>query len=603
MIDFILKSTFCLALLYGVYFFFLEKEKMHHFKRFYLLFSLAFSLIVPFITFEVIVESVAVISQDIIIPTTIDSPAIIEEKTNYLPIVLWSLYGFATAILATRFILNLIKIKQKISTNSTEKIQNSTLVLLNERVLPHTFLNYVFINKNDYENRKIENELYTHELTHAHQKHTLDILFIEILKTIFWFNPMFILYKKAIQLNHEFLADEKVVRSYNNVPFYQNLLLEKASWNSNFYLASNLNFLVTKKRLIMMTKTASAKIMLLKKIALLPLFSGLVYFLCVETVAQQKSEIPTYRPQKATDKTRDEYFAGVQIKVYKSAVKSKNGILKGDIIIDKLYEELTAEEKEKYKMWLLIPKTTVKKSPTQKEFKDYKNSSKFAIWIDGKNVPNTELNNYKPEDIAYFSGSSVLKNARTKKHPQPFQFWFYTHPYFEKEQMGKEKKHYGGDLIEIFENPKASKHKTTSSEAKEPNMTSRQNKGVVAWEHGNKRNHLDEPTKSSEIKKTDDLDEQPIFSGGMDAFFEYISKNYQIPSEIINKKLRGKVFANFIIEKDGSISDIKILKDMGYGTGNEAERVLKNAPKWIPGKQNGVPVRVQYSLPITISAI
>jgi len=128
------------------------------------------------------------------------------------------------------------------------------LILVEEKILPHTFLNYIFINKNDYENRKIEGELFTHELTHVRQKHTLDVLFIEILKTIFWFNPLLIFYKKAIQLNHEFLADEKVVTSYKNVPFYQSLLLEKASWNSNFYLASNLNFLVTKKRLIMMTK-------------------------------------------------------------------------------------------------------------------------------------------------------------------------------------------------------------------------------------------------------------------------------------------------------------------------------------------------------------
>jgi hypothetical protein len=100
------------------------------------------------------------------------------------------------------------------------------LILVPEKTLPHTFLNTIFINETEYNNREIEAELYTHELTNS--KHTLDILFIELLKTVL-VQPYFFFYKKAIQLNHEFLADEKVVNSYNNVPFYQSLLLANAN--------------------------------------------------------------------------------------------------------------------------------------------------------------------------------------------------------------------------------------------------------------------------------------------------------------------------------------------------------------------------------------
>jgi protein TonB len=56
----------------------------------------------------------------------------------------------------------------------------------------------------------------------------------------------------------------------------------------------------------------------------------------------------------------------------------------------------------------------------------------------------------------------------------------------------------------------------------------------------------------------------------------------------------------FVVEKDGSVTDIKIIRDLGYGTGKEAKRVLENSPKWKPGIQNGRPVRVQYNLPISI---
>jgi hypothetical protein len=80
------------------------------------------------------------------------------------------------------------------------------------------------------------------------------------------------------------------VQSYNNVPFYQNLLLEKASWNKTFYLASNLNYLVTKKRLIMMTKTTSQSRALLKKLALVPILTGTIFISCSEIVTEKQSD-------------------------------------------------------------------------------------------------------------------------------------------------------------------------------------------------------------------------------------------------------------------------------------------------------------------------
>jgi hypothetical protein len=119
------------------------------------------------------------------------------------------------------------------------KYKNATLVLVDEKTLPHTFLNHIFVNFDDYNQRTIEDELYTHELVHVTQKHTLDILFIELLITIFWFNPLLYLYKKAIQLNHEFLADQKVVESYNNVPFYQRKRQSNNLLGQQFELLSN----------------------------------------------------------------------------------------------------------------------------------------------------------------------------------------------------------------------------------------------------------------------------------------------------------------------------------------------------------------------------
>ena len=218
--------------------------------------------------------------------------------------------------------------------------------LVEERTLPYTFLNSIFINSDDYYNRNIEDELYTHELVHVTQKHTLDILFIEFLKVIFWFNPMLILYKKAIQLNHEFLADEEIVKTYNNVPFYQNLLLQKGSGNPTIYLASNLNYLVTKKRLIMMTKNTSQKLAVLKKMAVVPILAGLVFFLCFKIVEHERL-ISDKLPITLKDKQRDLYYSDVRV-IMKDVSKKKT-------VIDKMYEELTLEEKRLYLDFIPTP--------------------------------------------------------------------------------------------------------------------------------------------------------------------------------------------------------------------------------------------------------
>lgn len=95
------------------------------------------------------------------------------------------------------------------------------------------------------------------------------------------------------------------------------------------------------------------------------------------------------------------------------------------------------------------------------------------------------------------------------------------------------------------------------------------------------------------------LTEKADYKNGMQDFYRFIGKNYRCPSV---QGLKGKVYITFIVETDGSLSEFKILRDIGHGTGEEAIRVLRKSEKWIPGKMRGMPARVSYSLPITISA-
>jgi TonB family protein len=92
------------------------------------------------------------------------------------------------------------------------------------------------------------------------------------------------------------------------------------------------------------------------------------------------------------------------------------------------------------------------------------------------------------------------------------------------------------------------------------------------------------------------LQSQPTFPGGMDKFYQYVLNTIQYPEEAKDKKITGKVFLSFVIETDGELSDIKIDRTLGYGTDEEALRVLKASPKWIPGIQDGQKVRVKYNI-------
>jgi hypothetical protein len=487
MIDFIIKSTLSLSVLLTAYHLLLEKEKIHQFNRFYLLFSLVFSLSIPFITIEVIQESISPLIGKAAIKPGEPTMIIIEDSMNYWLISLWGIYAIVSSILIIRFITNIRKLTSRINSNPAIDYKNSKLVLLKEKVLPHTFLDTIFINETDYHNRKIEAELYTHELIHVTQKHTLDILFIEILKMMFWFNPIFIFYKKAIQLNHEFLADEKVVKSYNNVPFYQNLLLSVANANSSYYLASNLNYSITKKRLIMMTKTTSAPTSMLKKLVLIPLFTGLVFLVCVKTVAQEKkveATITSAPPITGMEK----YFENTTFKI-----KDANG----NNIAEKSFSQLTSEEKKN-----IPPPPPPVKAPASEQEKT------------------KQIND--------------LKNAAGPKY------------------------------IELTVN--------------------------------NNNNNTDLVYKAAEAEI------KPTFPGGLMEFYKFVAENFKISEEASKMKLKGKVYITFMIEKDGSLSDFRVLRDIGYGTGEEAVRVLKLSPNWIPALLNNKPVRVEYSLPISIHA-
>ncbi|MFH7016534.1 M56 family metallopeptidase [Flavobacterium sp. FlaQc-47] len=403
MILYLLKSGILLLIFYAVYKLALENEKMFRFNRAYLLASLVFSFVIPLqiISFgAAFSDKMGLVQLDELVIQKNNQNIEMISINDFIIVLTGVVYGFMVLLLTIRFIFNLYSFYKRIKNNETQFINGEKIVLIEESILPHSFWKSIFINKNEFEKGKIPSELIAHEKAHLEQKHTLDILFIEVLQIVFWFNPLLLLYKKSIKLNHEFLADEAVNKQFDSVRNYQNLLLDFASNTTTIALASNINYLITKKRLLMMTK---------------------------------------------------------------------------------------------------------KESPIKIVFKVFSVGVISAVLL-----------------IA-FSTKSIAQKVTNKAE-----------------------------------------------------------------------------VKDKDLYKIADVEKLPEFPGGIAEFYKFVGKNFKMPKEVGKNKIEGKTNMQFIIEKDGSLSDIIILKDAGYGIGNEAIRVLKLSPKWIAATQKGKAVRVMYSLPITV---
>src|SRR6056297_3029203 len=349
MIIYLVKSILLLGLLFVVYKLFLENEKIHRFNRFFLLFALVFGLTAPLISFEIqpdqsiagiqmqqverivnapaeavnrTVEPLITSKQEIsagpeITPTTVDES---NWSIGILDAIL-ALYGVITFFLLIRFVAGLIEIRIKVRAGSHKELEQATLILLDEPITPQSFLDYIFLEKESFKSGKIEPEILNHEFTHVRQFHSFDVLLIEFLKVIFWFNPLMYLYKHAIQLNHEFLADESVVRNGSSITYYQNMLIRVCAGSKSMNTTSSISFSLTKKRLKMMAKKFSPIRWGSKGMLLIPV-------LLLSTLMFCTSQKDDRFPMKMTSKN-DAIYSNVDLYVNPGKSKKMKGNREG----------------------------------------------------------------------------------------------------------------------------------------------------------------------------------------------------------------------------------------------------------------------------------
>ncbi|RAI89357.1 M56 family metallopeptidase [Algoriphagus yeomjeoni] len=309
MILYLIKSIACLLILLLVHRLLLQREVLHRFNRFFLLFSVVASFLIPLYTIEVPAEIAIVPAEENSEPIyaeagssdMISEPvyseevsqgfnqeqvfeAVAESQFNW-PYLLLGLYGLISLVFLYRFGRNIKVLVNQIQQNIKINYRGQTLVLLKEESLPYSFLKYIFVSESDLENGKFTDAVFDHERTHIEEKHSWDILFIEALMVPLWFHPGLYWAKATIKLNHEFIADEVALRS-TPLEKYESQLLSMMLSEQKYGLASSLNFSLTKKRFEMMKRKSKNLNNWIKVIALVPVLGALVYFFSERVAAQ-----------------------------------------------------------------------------------------------------------------------------------------------------------------------------------------------------------------------------------------------------------------------------------------------------------------------------
>lgn len=423
MTTYIIKVILCSAVFFLTYKLLLEKEKMHLFNRFYLLSSLLMSFVIPIMTLSTSKPSFPISYNEVLNTNILQDNGVIqllspEQSTNYMFSILITIYVTITTLLLFRFIINLSKILSKALTHQAIPYKTSKIVLINEDLTPHSFLSYLFINHKEYEN--IESEILVHEYAHIEQKHSYDILLMEILQTVFWFNPIIFFFRKAIQLNHEFLADEAVIKNAQNISSYQYLLIEKINNGKTYNLTSQFNYSITKKRLLMMTKTKSLRNTMCRQIAILPVLAFSIFAFSTKTFAQDSLDVPKTN-QNITPSTQDGVTQELLNEYEQIVNKTKN--VKGFPAHSKFSDAdksrletifLSMSRDQQAKQMVIFtpaPPPLPRVVPTQSQIESWKNSKIYGLWINEKRVSNSTLDNYKNTDFAQVFVSKLGKNT------------------------------------------------------------------------------------------------------------------------------------------------------------------------------------------------
>ncbi|MBA2499457.1 MAG: N-acetylmuramoyl-L-alanine amidase [Chitinophagaceae bacterium] len=266
------------GLLYGYYHVFLKNNKFHRYNRFYLLGATLVSLIIPFLKIPLYFTSeeadASILYRSMQLINGQEEMIITQSANSWEQLLTWQnisiiLYALITLFILTRLIIALKRIIRLRYQYPSARIENIQFIKTTEPGTPFSFFNWLFWNKKIEVKSEKGQQIFRHEWFHIQQKHSVDIMFMEWLNVLCWFNPFYYLVKKELKTIHEFLADEFAVQHFSRGAYAELLLMQ--AFDTEYKIVNPFFHTQIKRRIAMITTSSKPGYQYLRKIMVLPI--------------------------------------------------------------------------------------------------------------------------------------------------------------------------------------------------------------------------------------------------------------------------------------------------------------------------------------------
>ena len=585
-----LKVAVLIAAFYFCYRLLMERETMHRLNRIVLLSSILLSLVLPLcvITLHetIEVEQIPVIDTAELVITELGTVSADLENVSAEK----SVNLFQPSIIFAIFIIGLVcrllyiaksywQLCRMIKDSEQHSLEDGvTLAVVDLPVAPFSWMHTIVLSRIDYE--ECNPSILAHERGHIQQRHSWDLVFVEVLTALQWFNPVVWLLRRDLRTVHEYEADASVLSSGSDVSQYIQLLMRKAMGTKACTLANGINNSVLKKRVTMIIKPKSNQWQCLRLAYLLPLIAISLYASC-ETVKDYQ--------------IKEESALILKVKDGKDciAVKAPVGAFYSWIVNGKLSERGVVEEDGNWNVYTSLP------------------IDEYSFTLDGKEI--------SKDDIPYVPLSGI-KELKFIQGEQPRRIELYTSNVsgFQRDNVAQWSEEY------------KEKTKAWMFFRVEDAATGRQLKGAEVTIEGTDQKALTNDEGWCELKvplgatvkasykglesQTQTIDhlsgnqvqgrsfllyesghpiyqtyqlsreEEPVFPGDKE---KWIAEHIQLPDAMKNKGALGRVIVWFVVNEDGSVSGVRLHQGINKELNDEALRVVRSMPRWKPAKKDG----------------
>lgn len=534
------KAAIALAVFYMFYRLLLSKETFHRFNRIVLLGTAALSFVLPLcvITFkEVVVVPAMTASSETFTGEVAGTSAMVPEVSEPIwPVILCSLFALGALAVLVHVVFSIIGIRRMIRSGSRQALESGeTLIITETDTAPFSWMKYIVISREDYESGY--SQILTHEKAHIALRHSWDILFVDMITALQWFNPAIWMLKADLRALHEFEADDAVLRSGANIKEYQYLLIRKAVSKSGYSVANSFNHSTLKARITMMLNKKSSRMSAWKALYVIPLVG-------ISLAATAETKVDYQYEDQTSDNTElvEKYSTPVD-KDTKKSFKEKN-LKNGRITVDEENDVVTM----------------------------------IYYGLDGKERQSQITGLPLGMESYFINGSLATKGAADialEKDPDAVL-------------LSTSLKN--GNKVRAIISADYGKFVTGTKDCSKPINT-------LVIKEGDEQPQKNEGKKAIPFQQ---VAQKPGFNGGdANEFSKYVAQNVVYPESCRQSKIEGRVTLAFTVTETGKVADIKILKSVNDDLDREAVRVIAQSPLWTPGRdENGKVVPVKYTFPV-----